>query len=183
MENKLLSLLRHFKLESYYGDLLLIGVNTLEDFAKMKDEAFNSLRIPHDSEDFEKLKKLSALVKTRMEEAGINEKPETEKEADASGNESQEYHQGINMVSTEEKTPVRKTNWWVWLIVLILAVVVGIWYSGYHSAKEMVENGYLNMITLSVKVNNMNALKKSGFMYYVENRTDYNQRLKELTTF
>lgn len=79
----------------------------------------------------------------------------------------------------EEKN---KSHWVAWLIVIAIIVVVGMWISGYNYAKKMVDDGSLSILTLSLTVKNMNAIKKSGYMYYVEHRTDYYKRLKELTT-
>ena len=51
----------------------------------------------------------------------------------------------------------------VWIIIIAIIVVVGMWVSGYSDAKRMVEEEALSILTLNLKVNNMNSIKKSGF--------------------
>ena len=176
MDNKLLNLLSHYKLDAYYGKLLILGIDTLEAFSCISDETLEKLDIPRESEDYKRLKDLAELVKSKMpdkesEKQRFEEKPEAPVYA---------HHTTYN----EESAPRRekKRHWFVWLIVIAIIVIGGIWFDGYISADKMVNEGSLSMITLSIKVKDMNAIKKSGFMFYVEHNTDYNQRLKEFNS-
>lgn len=69
------------------------------------------------------------------------------------------------------------------LIVVVAIIVVGTWFSGYNYAQKLVGDKAASLVTVNYVTESMNTIKKSGFMYYIENRTDYNQQLKNLTTF
>ena len=69
-------------------------------------------------------------------------------------------------------------------IIVIAVLVVGrIWFSGYNYAKKLVNDEAASLLTISYVVEGMNDIKKSGFMYYMENKTDYNSKLKTLGVF
>ena len=176
MDNKLLNLLSHYKLDAYYGKLLILGIDTLKAFSCISDETLEKLDIPKESEDYKKLKDLAELVKSKMpDEESKNQRFEEK-------TETPEYyhHTADNEVSTTR--PEKKRHWFFWLIIIAIVVIGGIWFDGYNSASKMVNDGSLSMITLSIKVKDMNAIKKRGFMFYVEHNTDYNQRLKEFNS-
>ena len=63
-------------------------------------------------------------------------------------------------------------------IVVIALIVLGwIWVSGIIEAKQLVESGNASLLTVSIMTANMNGIKKSGFMFYMENFTDYKSKL------
>ena len=175
MDDKLLKLLAHYKLDAYYGKLIILGIDTLEAFAEITDETLTKLDITNDSADYAKLKNLSELVKSKLDQA--EPKPSQTVE---DNDEPEHVVSNTNQQPTSGSSGIGKL--FVWLIIITLAVVVGIWFSGYNSAKTMVNECSLNLITLSIKVKDMNSIKKSGFMYFVEHKTDYNQRLKDFTS-
>lgn len=68
IDDKLLKLLAHYKLEAYYGKLLILGVDTLESFATITDETLDSLGLERDSDDYKQIKKLSEMVEGMLKQ-------------------------------------------------------------------------------------------------------------------
>ena len=67
-------------------------------------------------------------------------------------------------------------------IVVIALIVLGwIWVSGIIEAKQLVESGNATILTVSIMTANMNGIKKSGFMFYLENFTDYKTMMRYFT--
>lgn len=67
------------------------------------------------------------------------------------------------------------------LLIVVAVIVFCIWYSGYKYAEELVREKGASLLSISYITEGMSSLRKSGFMYYMEHKTDYNQKVKSLT--
>ncbi len=68
-DDKLLKLLSHYSLESFYDRLVSLGIDSLEAFSCMTTKTLDSLGIPKDAEEYRKIKKLSSVTKTYLSES------------------------------------------------------------------------------------------------------------------
>ena len=90
---------------------------------------------------------------------------------------------GESIPERKDKT-IRTVLIIVLIIVLVIVIVfTGIWFSGFYEAKQMVNSGSLSILTYYLKVNNMSGIKKKGFVFYVEKKTNYLEMVNEFTAY